>query len=141
MDNRYNNALSGLTYGFNCLVYYSKGNQLYDCILSIHEEYINILHIIIAKKISYLLKLHEIYNITDNEYSTESKLKDFNIRNPPHTQNTTSYSTPSHSTASPSPSRPTSKSSSSASLLLCSSARLSYTMSASMSSTPSRLRP
>lgn len=58
VDSRYNNALSALTYGFNCLIYDSKGGKLYDCILSIHESYINILHIIIGRRVSYLLKLH-----------------------------------------------------------------------------------
>jgi hypothetical protein len=82
VDNRFSNAISALTYGFNCLIWDSRSKQLYDCILSIHEEYINILHIIIAKKVSYLLKLHEIYNITDSEYSIESKLKEFNISTP-----------------------------------------------------------
>lgn len=56
-----------------------NNNRLHDCIVSVHEEYINILHLIISKKVSYLLKLHEIYNITDNEFSTESKLKSFGI--------------------------------------------------------------
>lgn len=79
IDNRYSNAISALTYGFNCLIWDSRGKQLYDCILSIHEGYVNILHIIIAKKVSYLLKLNEIYNITDSEYSIELKLKEFNI--------------------------------------------------------------
>lgn len=69
IDNRYNNAISALTYGFNCLIWDSRTEKLYDCILSIHEGYINILHIIIAKKYSYLLKLNEIYNITDTEFS------------------------------------------------------------------------
>lgn len=35
-DNRYNNAISAFTYGFNCLVLDSRTNKLYDCILSIH---------------------------------------------------------------------------------------------------------
>lgn len=57
-DNRYNLAISALTYGLNCLVLDPRNNKLHDCILSIHEEYINILHIIIGEKVSYLLKLH-----------------------------------------------------------------------------------
>lgn len=85
-DNRYNNAISALTYGFNCLVLEPNHNRLHDCILSIHEEYINILHLIISKKVSYLLKLHEIYNITDNEFSTEIKLKNYGISKPLNTQ-------------------------------------------------------
>lgn len=80
-DNRYNLAISALTYGFNCLVLDPRTNKLYNCILSIHEEYINILHLIIAEKVSYLLKLHEIYNITDSEFATETKLKDYGICN------------------------------------------------------------
>lgn len=79
VDNRYNAAISALTYGFNCLIWDPRSKQLYDCILSIHEDYINILHIIIARKVSYLLKLHEIYNITDSEFSTESQLREFSI--------------------------------------------------------------
>jgi hypothetical protein len=35
-DNRYNNAISALTYGFNCLVLDTRNNRLHDCILSIH---------------------------------------------------------------------------------------------------------
>jgi hypothetical protein len=85
VDCRYNTAISALTYGFNCLIWDGRSKQLYDCILSIHEEYINILHIIIARKVSYLLKLHEIYNITDSEYSTESQLREFGICTPLHT--------------------------------------------------------
>jgi len=69
-DNRYNRAINAFTYGFNCLVLDPEHNQLHDCILSIHEVYVNILHAIIGKKISFLLKLHEIYNISDNEFST-----------------------------------------------------------------------
>jgi hypothetical protein len=65
-DSRYNSAISALTYGFNCLIWDNRGRKLYNCILSIHLSYINILHIIIAGKVSYLLKLHEIYNIADS---------------------------------------------------------------------------
>ena len=78
-DNRYNIAVSAITYGLHCLVFDARTNRLYNCILSIHEEYINILHLIINEQASYLLKLHEIYNITDNEYTTESKLKEHGI--------------------------------------------------------------
>jgi hypothetical protein len=81
VDNRYNQALSAITYGLHCLVLDPRTNRLHDCILSVHEEYINILHLIVSAKASYLLKLHEIYNITDNEFSTESILKDYGIRN------------------------------------------------------------
>ena len=57
-DGRNNNAISALTYGFNCLVLDPRHNRLHDCILSIHEAYINIVHVIIARRVSYLLKLH-----------------------------------------------------------------------------------
>jgi hypothetical protein len=92
VDSRFSNAISALTYGLSCLIWDAQGRQLYECVLSIHETYINILHIIIAGKVSYLLKLHEIYNITDSEFSTESQLKEFAVSNPSSTQATTSSS-------------------------------------------------
>lgn len=92
VDSRYSNAISALTYGLSCLIWDPQSRQLYDCILSIHETYINILHIIIAGRVSYLLKLHEIYNITDSEFSTESQLKEFSISNSSPMQATTSFS-------------------------------------------------
>jgi hypothetical protein len=64
-ESRFNLAISALTYGFDCLVM-GKDGQLYECVLSIHESYINILHLLIGKKASYLLKLHEIYNISES---------------------------------------------------------------------------
>lgn len=36
-DDRYNMAISALTYGFNCLVLDPRSNKLHNCILSIHE--------------------------------------------------------------------------------------------------------
>ena len=79
IDNSINNSISALTYGFHCLVYHKSKNELYDCILSIHEDYVNILHLIIGSKASIIIKLNEIYNITDNEYSTEISLKPFKL--------------------------------------------------------------
>ena len=78
-NSHFNTAISALTYGFGCLVLDPRHNRLHDCILSIHEAYMNILHVIIARKVSYLLKLHEIYNVTDNEFSTANKLKEYGI--------------------------------------------------------------
>jgi hypothetical protein len=79
VDTRFNSAISALTYGVSCLVWEGQRKQLFDCILSVHESYVNILHMIIGRKASYLLKLHEIYNITDSEYSTEASLKEAGI--------------------------------------------------------------
>lgn len=141
IDSRFNRAISALTYGFNCLIWDARTKQLYECILSIHEDYINILHLIIARKVSYLLKLHEIYNISDSEFSTETHLRQFGICTPPHTQTTTSSSTPRPSTPSPSPAAQSSKNRNSKSHWCCSCVRPSYTSNASTSSTPSRQKP
>jgi hypothetical protein len=48
VDTRYNKAISALTYGLHCLVMDPRTSHLHDCILTIHEEYINILHLIIS---------------------------------------------------------------------------------------------
>lgn len=49
--------------------------------MMIHEEYINILHIIINRSISYLLKLNDVKSITDSDTFVASKLHSLDINN------------------------------------------------------------
>ena len=140
-DNRYNIAISAITYGLHCFVLDPKSNKLYSCILTIHEEYINILHLIINEQASYLLKLHQIYNITDNQYTTESKLKEHDVRTNDHIQITILFSIRSHLIALPLPLRLRGRRIF-ARLLSCSlSGRPNYTTTGSISMIRSRLRP
>ena len=58
MQGGLNGAVSALTYGLGCWVWAGPRSGLWECVVSIHEEYVNILHVLVAGRVSYLLKLH-----------------------------------------------------------------------------------
>lgn len=70
-----NTSISCLTYGINCLFFDRQSNKLRSCLLSIHEEYINIIHVIVEEKASFLFELQNVKNISDKDIYIKQTLK------------------------------------------------------------------
>lgn len=74
-------AINCLTYGVTCLYYDRVTEKLYKCLLSVHEQYINILHVIIDSQASFLFELQNIDSISDRDIAMAKKLKDLKYCN------------------------------------------------------------
>lgn len=62
-------------------------NIVRPCLISIHEEYINIAHIIIEEKASFLFYLEQVKSISDKDIFIRQTLKKMNFGKVQFTQN------------------------------------------------------
>lgn len=74
-------ALNCLTYGVKCLYYDKTEGMLGECILHIHDEFINVLQVIFNKNLTQLIRLNEIQNIADTDIALSTRFAKFNISN------------------------------------------------------------
>lgn len=72
-------AINCLIYGIHCFYFDRIDNKLYQCLLTIHEEYINIIHIIIQSKSSFLFQLQHVQSISNKDIFVRQTLKNLNL--------------------------------------------------------------
>jgi|JI6StandDraft_1071083.scaffolds.fasta_scaffold10906_6 hypothetical protein len=72
-------AMNCLTYGVKCLYYNKLNGEIWECIMHIHDEFINVLQVIFNKTSTQLIKLNEIQSIADTDIALTTRLAKFNI--------------------------------------------------------------
>ena len=74
-------SISCLTYGISCLYFDRGSGRLISCLISIHEEFINILHVIVEGKLSILFELQNIVSISDKDIFVRNTLLELKYGN------------------------------------------------------------
>lgn len=77
-NSQLNTAINCITFGISCLYFDRIENKMRTCLMSIHEEYINIIHVIIEGKVSYLFELQNVKNISNRDIYIRQTLKSMN---------------------------------------------------------------
>lgn len=72
-------AINCITYGVKCLYYQKVEGMLGECIVHIHDEFINVLQVIFNRNTTQLIRLNEIQNIADTDIALSTKFSRFGI--------------------------------------------------------------
>lgn len=72
-------AMNCLTYGVRCLYFNKVTGDLWECIMHIHDEFINVLQVIFNKSSTQLIKLNEIQYIADTDIALTTRFVKFGI--------------------------------------------------------------